>query len=453
MTNPILEQYTKGEPNLEGTINHLTKEQTELLRKFWARILAEFEKGIDELHEPEPLVDGQEASANANQDSDEEDDSSPATMTASAGAASSSPSPSPSQATSEKGSWSLFGFGKKKPSAASEQDPEYEQLVKDKVPKSHLPPPYFKQLQARTIHDAFWDSVMSDNPDTLVLRFLRARKWNVDHAFDMIMKCLKWRLNERIDKIQWYGESRINYRLICKGLGYVHGTDKIGQPVVYIPARLNNPKDQPLSHMLRYTIYLIEASRLMLEPPAEKACLVFDMQDLSMANMDWPFFKAFLRMLTDYYPECLGVVVVYKANRIFHVLFKMISGLLDPVVASKIRFANSTEDLLAYIDEDSLIAEFGGKDPYKFEYLPPREDEDKPMYDTDAILEARKRRSEAIEEYQKVTREWANLDVTGEQLDKVSQERDAARNKVIEASRPYAARVRAKTLYHRLDVV
>ncbi|KAJ1679461.1 hypothetical protein EV182_001999 [Spiromyces aspiralis] len=174
-----------------------------------------------------------------------------------------------------------------------------------------------------------------------VLRFLRAHKWNVDHAFDMIMKCLKWRVNELIDKIQCYSE----------------------------------------------------------------------------------------------------------------ILFKMISDLLDPAVASKIRFANSTEDLLAYIDEDSLIAEFGGKDPYKFEYLPPREDEDKPMYDTDAILEARKRRSKAIEEYQKVTREWANLDVTGEQLDKVSQERDAARNKVIEASRPYAARVRAKTLYHRLGVV
>ncbi|KAJ1669917.1 hypothetical protein EV182_008527, partial [Spiromyces aspiralis] len=49
-----------------------------------------------------------------------------AMMVASAGAVSSSPNPS--QAMSEKSSWSLFEFGRrKKPSTANEQDPEYEQ--------------------------------------------------------------------------------------------------------------------------------------------------------------------------------------------------------------------------------------------------------------------------------------------------------------------------------------
>lgn len=46
------------------------------------------------------------------------------------------------------------------------------------------------------LRQAFWDMVKSDNPDGLLLRFLRARKWDVEKALVMMVATMQWRANE-----------------------------------------------------------------------------------------------------------------------------------------------------------------------------------------------------------------------------------------------------------------
>ena len=46
------------------------------------------------------------------------------------------------------------------------------------------------------LRDAFWSMVKCDNPDALLLRFLRARKWDVDKALVMMVATMNWRSKE-----------------------------------------------------------------------------------------------------------------------------------------------------------------------------------------------------------------------------------------------------------------
>ena len=46
------------------------------------------------------------------------------------------------------------------------------------------------------LREAFWSMVKSDNPDALLLRFLRARKWDVEKALVMVVATMQWRAKE-----------------------------------------------------------------------------------------------------------------------------------------------------------------------------------------------------------------------------------------------------------------
>lgn len=91
-----------------------------------------------------------------------------------------------------------------------------------------------KDHGAAQLHKAFWQFCMGEDPDALLLRFLRARKWDVDKAWKMLASTLKWRIETNIDPIIAAGEEGLckdegvkkNFEL---GKCYYHGTDKEGR--------------------------------------------------------------------------------------------------------------------------------------------------------------------------------------------------------------------------------
>lgn len=84
------------------------------------------------------------------------------------------------------------------------------------------------------LHKAFWQFCMGEDPDALLLRFLRARKWDVDKAFKMLASTLKWRIETNLLQIVASGEEGLakeegvlkNFNL---GKCYYRGTDKEGR--------------------------------------------------------------------------------------------------------------------------------------------------------------------------------------------------------------------------------
>ena len=137
---------------------------------------------------------------------------------------------------------------------------------------------------------ALWDIIKHDHPDALLLRFLRARKWDVDKALIMLMSALNWRsrtmsVDEDIMKngeggaiSSEQGEDKVlrelghGFMTQCRmGKSFLHGVDKEGRPICVVRVRLHRASDQSAASLERYTVYIIETARLALKDSVDTA--------------------------------------------------------------------------------------------------------------------------------------------------------------------------------------
>ena len=289
-----------------GRPGNLTAEQEEKLKELWKITLKVF--GVQKPHDlDEPPPNG--------------------TINGETEQASEPTSTAPSQttttealATPEKKKKSRFGFlhrGKgESPSPASPTSPAYLDGVADSLDGANDKYDQNKQFREavasqspETIRNTFWTMAKHDHPDGLLLRFLRARKWNVNAALVMAVSTMHWRDQEYHvdDDIILRGEEGClldsqgkaegannsskerdgkdflaQYRM---GKSFLHGQDKEGRPMCVVRVRLHHGGDQTVSSLERYTVHTIETARLLLRGNVDTATIVFDMTDFSLANM------------------------------------------------------------------------------------------------------------------------------------------------------------------------
>ncbi|KAL0136463.1 CRAL-TRIO domain-containing protein [Mucor lusitanicus] len=303
----------------------LTADQVDMLKSMWMRLLTLFQQPGQEIqlpHRPE------------SQDS-----------------------------TTKKGGF--FGFGAKKEEPVHDyflgatSDPRWTSLPLDKA----LP-----MIPGELLREAFWGMVATDNPDSTLLRFLRARKWDLDAAYNMLTNTLRWRLEMRINEIVSLGETGLIEELekAKKGLGVAFkkqleqkmvtlgGPDRRARGVCFVNVQVHHKDDQPLEIMKLLTIYVMETSRVICDYPMDTVCIVFNLENFTMANMDFEVVKFLVGCFQAYYPETLGLACVHKAPWVFSTIWNLITPILDPVVASKIVFTKNLEDLEKYVASDSL---------------------------------------------------------------------------------------------------
>ena len=58
---------------------------------------------------------------------------------------------------------------------------------------------------------------------------------------------------------------------IRMGKSFLHGTDKNGRPICVVRVRLHKQGEQCEESLERYTVYLIETTRMVLSPPVDTA--------------------------------------------------------------------------------------------------------------------------------------------------------------------------------------
>lgn len=154
-------------------------------------------------------------------------------------------------------------------------------------------------------------------------------------------------------------------------------------------------------------------------------------------------------------------------------IWNIIKGWLDPVVASKVHFTKTIQELEHFVQRNHIIKDLGGDDPYTYKYVEPTPNENALLADEESNNKIRTKlldeRAAIVREYEKVTQEWIKNDTAGagdddddndEKTTTTLQQKQTTttrRNELTQSLRtgywhldPY---LRAKTLYDRLGII
>ncbi|KAJ1895095.1 phosphatidylinositol transfer protein csr1 [Kickxella alabastrina] len=481
-TLPLVDRYMLGKPLTEGRVGWLNSEQSTKLRELWQLLLKECDK--EEYIDVQFSLEQQKAKAAEASDKSEE-----------IGSLSFEPLMTISTKEQEPKSGGWFGWGTwqqnatntplKSSSRAStpastdaekgkEDDVESEETIRqrhetvqehlnDKGDGSAVAPvdfvPLFEQPKLkRTFRAAFWQAATQiGDPDSWVLRFLRARQWDVTKALEMIRRTIIWRVGQAIDEIAFYGESQLHNLTMNTGLAYACMEDRLGNPVYVVRVRANVARNRNILAIKRFLCWQIETSQLLTAKSDGKVTMLFDFNGFSRENIDTKLVRTLITLLTNYYPETLGIIVLNVDSWVFSSLWMVISPFIDPEVRSKIVMARNAQELAPYIDPQVLVSELGGKKQFVYEYIPPACNENTRMADIDGRRAAERKFVHSVAAYEQATRQWLDNVADSTSPSGSTSLGDSNRGDTKEALRQAAIDldpfIRSRTLYHRFGFV
>lgn len=212
--------------------------------------------------------------------------------------------------------------------------------------------------------------------DTTLLRFLRARDFNVEKGREMLSLSLLWRKKHQVDRILSEYETPDVVKQYFPGGWHHH--DKDGRPLYVLRLGQMDVKGLLKSigedGLLKLTLHVCEEGLKLLEEATRSSehaiqswCLLVDLDGLNMRHLWRPGVRALLRIIQIVeanYPETMGRVLIVRAPRVFPILWTIVSTFIDENTRSKFLFYGGKDylqpgGLLDYIPKD-LIPDFLG---------------------------------------------------------------------------------------------
>ncbi|CAH0692089.1 unnamed protein product [Spodoptera exigua] len=212
--------------------------------------------------------------------------------------------------------------------------------------------------------------------DTTLLRFLRARDFNVEKAREMLSQSLLWRKKHQVDRILSEYETPDVVKQYFPGGWHHH--DKDGRPLYILRLGQMDVKGLLKSigedGLLKLTLHVCEEGLKLLEEATNSSehavqswCLLVDLDGLNMRHLWRPGVRALLRIIQIVeanYPETMGRVLIVRAPRVFPILWTIVSTFIDENTRSKFLFYGGKDylqpgGLLDYIPKE-LIPDFLG---------------------------------------------------------------------------------------------
>ncbi|EGC28251.1 hypothetical protein DICPUDRAFT_44467 [Dictyostelium purpureum] len=229
--------------------------------------------------------------------------------------------------------------------------------------------------KVKELKDPVLQNEINNLDDSMVLRFLRARKWNEKDSFEMLHEALKFRATFQNIGVNGIKPDMVENEL-KSGKSYFHGIDKGGRPVCVVKTSKHDSYNRDLDESMRYCVFVMENGKQMLKPGIETCTLIFDMSDFSSKNMDYPLVKFMVELFQKFYPESLQKCLILNAPWIFMGIWHIIKHWLDPNTASKVSFVK-TKQLADYIPKDQLEKNYGGTSDFVYTYKTPVVDDSK----------------------------------------------------------------------------
>ncbi|KAH9533776.1 hypothetical protein CY35_18G070300 [Sphagnum magellanicum] len=213
--------------------------------------------------------------------------------------------------------------------------------------------------------------------DNSLLRFLRARAFNIAKAKAMFEAMLEWRKEIGADTIK--ETFQFPEREAIKELypHFHHKTDKMGRPV-YIErlGQLQVDELLKITTMDRMLLYHVKEWEILIDRkiPAcsnkagtciSQTLTILDMKGVTMRHMSKQvrnFIQKITKVDQDFYPEYLGKMFIVNAPTAFKAMWAVVRPWLDKRTQKKIEVhgGNFSSKLLELVDSENLPAFLGG---------------------------------------------------------------------------------------------
>ncbi|XP_029706089.1 SEC14-like protein 1 isoform X2 [Takifugu rubripes] len=219
--------------------------------------------------------------------------------------------------------------------------------------------------------------------DEHILRFLRARDFNMDKAREILCQSLTWRKQHQVDYLlETWSSPQVLQDYYTGGW---HHHDKDGRPLYIL--RLGHMDTKGLvralgeESLLRHVLSINEEglrrceenTKVFGQPISCWTCLV-DLEGLNMRHLWRPGVKALLRIIEVVeanYPETLGRLLILRAPRVFPVLWTLVSPFIDENTRKKFLIYAGNDyqgpgGLVDYIDKEVIPDFLGGECMVRF---------------------------------------------------------------------------------------
>lgn len=206
--------------------------------------------------------------------------------------------------------------------------------------------------------------------DEFLLRFLRARKFDLPKVEKLLKNHLAWRDQFLPTQITPADVAQV----LGSGLARFGPYSKTCLPSVMVKVEYFEPSVfKDVDAFTRYVAFFFERGLLRLPKGADKAILFFDMKGWSLLKHGNPhslsLIKELIHIIQTHNVERLSQCILLNTPFIFQSTWNIIKGFLDSVIVKKVMFVTNPEKMLELFDAAHLPIEYGGLrvEPYPIE--------------------------------------------------------------------------------------
>lgn len=215
------------------------------------------------------------------------------------------------------------------------------------------------------------DPEQESSSDVILLKFLRARDFNLNESFQMLINCLSWRNEFQTETIL---DRDLGFHDLEGVVAYMHGYDREGHPVCYNAYGIFKDKemyektfgdDEKLQKFLKWRVQVLERGIKMLhfKPGGINSMIqVTDLKDMPKRELRVAS-NHILSLFQDNYPEMVARKLFINVPWYFSMLYSMFSPFLTQRTKSKFvicKEGNVAETLYKFIRPEDIPVQYGG---------------------------------------------------------------------------------------------